>query len=153
MVVRSQAGSTIRKLHVPSRDVQMETTLDSVSPHQRLDGASAPQQPDQLVEERQLESAVSERMAQVVATMTTRDRAIFDERIVAEKPTTLNELGARFGVSRERTRQLEERLKKRLRPLFREFREGPPADLADGATGWGPAGNPGSSCGARAEST
>jgi hypothetical protein len=61
----------------------METTLDSVSPRQRLDGASAPQQPDELVEERQLESAASERMAQVVATMTTRDRAIFDERITA----------------------------------------------------------------------
>jgi len=30
----------------------------------------------------------------------------------------LRELGQRFGISRERARQLEERLKKRLRPVL-----------------------------------
>ena len=50
-----------------------------------------------------------------------RERIIFDERLVAERPITLRELGDRFQVSRERARQLETRLKNRLRPLLQEF--------------------------------
>ena len=107
-----------------SREVQLETTVavDSGSFQQRLDGVSAPAQPDELVADRQLQDAVAARLAQVVATLSPRDRIIFDERLVAEHPATLRDLGLRFGISRERTRQLEERLKARLRPFFQEFR-------------------------------
>jgi RNA polymerase sigma-32 factor len=106
------------------REVHLETTLavDSGGLHQRIDGASGPQQPDQLVEDHQVRSAVARKVEQIVATLDERERTIFNERLIAEKPTTLNQLGARFGVSRERARQLEERLKERLRPLFQEFR-------------------------------
>jgi RNA polymerase sigma-32 factor len=34
---------------------------------------------------------------------------------MAEKPATLQEIGDRYKISRERVRQIEERLKKRLR--------------------------------------
>jgi RNA polymerase sigma-32 factor len=119
------------------RDVQLETTaaVDQASVHQRLDGVVAPDQPDELVEASELKGAVSRRVAEVVATLDARERAIFDERLMADKPTTLNVLGAKFGVSRERARQLEERLKERLRPLFLEFRGGPaagPSELGGG---------------------
>jgi RNA polymerase sigma-32 factor len=40
---------------------------------------------------------------------------IFDRRIVAEDPITLQELAAGFGLSRERVRQLEARIVKKLR--------------------------------------
>ncbi len=43
-----------------------------------------------------------------------RERRILDERLLAEEPVTLQELGKEFGVSRERVRQLEARLMKRL---------------------------------------
>lgn len=127
--IAAQLGVTEKQVvemraRMAGREVQMETTLagDSGLAHQRLDGASEPEQPDQLVEDHQLRRAVSQKAEQVAATLDERDRAIFEERLIAEKPTTLNDLGARFGVSRERARQLEERLKTRLRPLFQEFR-------------------------------
>jgi len=44
-----------------------------------------------------------------------KDRIIFFERMIAEEPQTLQDLGDRFGVSRERVRQIEERLKRRLK--------------------------------------
>jgi len=43
-----------------------------------------------------------------------RERRILDARLLAEDPVTLQELGKEFGVSRERVRQLEARLMKRL---------------------------------------
>jgi len=49
-----------------------------------------------------------------------RDRRIVDERILAEEPKTLQELGDEFGVTRERVRQLEARLVARLRAYLQE---------------------------------
>ncbi len=49
-----------------------------------------------------------------------RDRKILEERILAENPRTLSELGKEFGVSRERVRQLEARLVNRLRDHVKE---------------------------------
>jgi RNA polymerase sigma-32 factor len=105
------------------REVQYETTVavDSSSEQERLDGATAPHRPDEVVAEQQLRHAVARRLEEVVATLDDRDRTIFDERLMAEEPITLRELGDRFGVSRERARQLENRLKERLRPHFSEF--------------------------------
>jgi RNA polymerase sigma-32 factor len=47
-----------------------------------------------------------------------KEIAIFDERLVSDEPLTLQELGTRFGISRERVRQLEHRLTGRLREFL-----------------------------------
>jgi RNA polymerase sigma-32 factor len=44
-----------------------------------------------------------------------REAEIYRERLVAEDPLTLQELGDRYGVSRERVRQMEAGVKKKLR--------------------------------------
>jgi len=44
---------------------------------------------------------------------------ILDSRLLAEKSLTLQEIGARHGVSRERVRQIEDRLIKKLRHYLR----------------------------------
>ncbi|MBW2272730.1 MAG: RNA polymerase factor sigma-32 [Deltaproteobacteria bacterium] len=49
-----------------------------------------------------------------------RDRRILEERVLAEEPRTLAEMGEEFGVSRERVRQLEARIVKRLRSFMKE---------------------------------
>jgi RNA polymerase sigma-32 factor len=49
-----------------------------------------------------------------------RERAIWTERLVAEDPAALADLGARYGVSRERIRQIEARLKDRLKNFLTE---------------------------------
>ena len=48
-----------------------------------------------------------------------KDVAIFDLRLVADDPLTLQDLGDRFGISRERVRQLEQRLLGRLRDYLK----------------------------------
>ncbi len=49
-----------------------------------------------------------------------RDQQILRERLLAEEPKTLADLGKDFGVSRERVRQLEARLMKRMQAYMRE---------------------------------
>ena len=49
-----------------------------------------------------------------------RDRQILDQRVLAETPRTLAEMGEEFGVSRERVRQVEAKLLSRLRAFMKE---------------------------------
>ncbi len=47
-----------------------------------------------------------------------KEKVIFEKRLVAEDPLTLQELGKEFGVSRERVRQIEARIKKKLKKFL-----------------------------------
>ena len=49
-----------------------------------------------------------------------KERKIFDDRLVAEDPKTLQALGDEFGVSRERVRQIEKRLLKKLKSFLHD---------------------------------
>jgi RNA polymerase sigma-32 factor len=43
--------------------------------------------------------------------MTDREREIFDQRIFSDSPSTLQDIGDRYGISRERVRQVEKNLR------------------------------------------
>ncbi|HLI81732.1 MAG TPA: RNA polymerase factor sigma-32, partial [Candidatus Binataceae bacterium] len=56
-----------------------------------------------------------------------KDLEIFRERLLSEDPITLQEIGEKFGISRERVRQIENRLKKR----FKDFVKGEGSDIEE----------------------
>ena len=47
-----------------------------------------------------------------------REKVIWQERLIAEEPAALADLGQQFGISRERIRQIESRLKDKLRDFL-----------------------------------
>lgn len=57
------------------------------------------------------------------ATLEERDAVIFDRRMDTEEPVTLQEIGDRFGISKERARQLEERIKLNFRKFLNDNRD------------------------------
>ena len=61
-----------------------------------------------------------EKVREFAESLNERDRQIVEERILADEPRTLQELGKEFDVSRERIRQLEARLVSRLRDFLKE---------------------------------
>ena len=78
------------------------------------------------VADREFYSLMKTKIGEFRETLEGRDLEIFTDRMLAEDPLTLQELGERYGVSRERVRQLEEGLRKRLREfLIRELRHIP----------------------------
>jgi len=49
-----------------------------------------------------------------------KEAVIFEKRLLAEDPVTLHGIGDKFGISRERVRQIESRLKKKLKIYLEE---------------------------------
>jgi len=76
--------------------------------------------PDTIFEAQEMDSMVRERLVKFRETLKGKDVIIFDKRMAAEDPLTLQELGDEFGISRERVRQLEARLTSKLRDYLKE---------------------------------
>ena len=76
--------------------------------------------PDQLAESAEMSELLLERLDEFRKTLAGKDVTIFDKRLVADEPLTLQELGDEFGVSRERVRQLEARLTGKLREYLKQ---------------------------------
>jgi RNA polymerase sigma-32 factor len=67
---------------------------------------------------------ISTKVKEFGAALTGREREIFDGRLMAEEPLTLQDIADRYGISRERVRQIEERVKKKLKAyLLAECRD------------------------------
>jgi RNA polymerase sigma-32 factor len=69
---------------------------------------------DESISIRELNDDIRGRLTEFATTLSGRDIDIWNDRMVAESPKTLQEIGDRFGVSRERARQLEARIMRRL---------------------------------------
>ena len=71
------------------------------------------------VGEARLRRAFLAKVHEFAGTLGERDQRIVEERILADEPKTLQELGDEFGVSRERVRQLEARVVSGLRDYLK----------------------------------
>jgi RNA polymerase sigma-32 factor len=82
--------------------------------------ASGVRTAEQNVADEELRRVFLEKVKEFAATLDAREQRIVEERILAEEPKTLQEMGDEFGVTRERVRQLEARIVARLREYLRE---------------------------------
>jgi RNA polymerase sigma-32 factor len=83
--------------------------------HGDMVSAGPSARPDLQVENGEFQELLRAKLDAFGAALQDRELQIFRRRLLADQPTTLEQLGADHGVSRERARQLEERLKKKLR--------------------------------------
>ncbi len=113
-------------------DVQQALESRDVSLDEPLGGEEEPRrQADVLVDEGavdaeqtvargELQERAETALARFRADLSERDVALLDRRILSDSPVTLQELGDRFGTSREAVRQAETRLMKRLTAFLKE---------------------------------
>jgi RNA polymerase sigma-32 factor len=98
----SEGRSVARVELLPSEDVRIDDTLADA----------------------EVGDQFSEKIHEFGELLENKEKKIFDDRLVAEDPKTLQTLGDEFGVSRERVRQIEKRLLKKLKDfLHRELGE------------------------------
>jgi RNA polymerase sigma-32 factor len=99
--------------------VVREMTTRMATPEVSLDVtqsmAGSEEAPDVAFERAQLHALIEGRVDAFARRLGERDRTLFEQRWRGEDQVTLAELGDQFHVSRERVRQLEQRLLARLR--------------------------------------
>jgi RNA polymerase sigma-32 factor len=109
-------GVSKTELSMAQRDFSLDSTVHDGSATTHLARLPAPQasQEDELASA-QLRSQVAEIIAEVIEDLDDRSRFILEKRLVADEPMSLSDIGRHFNVSRERARQLEARIKKKLK--------------------------------------
>lgn len=70
---------------------------------------------EDLLANLEIQQEFAKHLKDFAATLEGRDLEIFNARMIAETPATLQEIGDRYGISRERARQIEARIVKKLR--------------------------------------
>jgi RNA polymerase sigma-32 factor len=74
--------------------------------------------PEEATAQEEWRNFAHDKVEQFAATLKDKELEIFRSRLLSEDPPTLQEVGARFGISRERVRQIESRLKQRLKEFL-----------------------------------
>jgi RNA polymerase sigma-32 factor len=82
------------------------------------------QNPEEQIADTQYRRLLRDKMAQFAKNLKDKELVIYRERLLNEEPLTLREIGEQYGISRERVRQIEERVKKKLKAyLSKELRD------------------------------
>jgi RNA polymerase sigma-32 factor len=129
------------ELRMEGRDLSLDAPMgeDGGSSHVDFVPSAVPGQDDELstAEER---TVVAGKVGAALARLDRRERYIVEQRVMAERPMTLKELGEHFGFSRERARQLEIRAKDKLRGELQALAieidwptDGEPVEIEDSA--------------------
>jgi RNA polymerase sigma-32 factor len=75
---------------------------------------------DEQLADTQLKHLFREKLAEFIKRLDEREEDILRNRILSETPLTLEDMGAKYGITKERTRQLEARIIKRLRDYIKK---------------------------------
>lgn len=109
-----------------ARDLSVDTPLDGDEESATLLDFMADKRAttEEEVAANEYRQIVSQKMEEFARTLKGKEQVIFTKRLLAEEPLTLQEIGDQYGISRERVRQLESRLKKKLKAyLLRDLKD------------------------------
>jgi RNA polymerase sigma-32 factor len=107
-----------------ARDLSVDAPVDEGADATLLDFLPAPGQTADTVADEEYHRLIREAARDFRQTLTGRDLVVYERRLEPlmrdEEPVTLQEIGDEFGVTRERVRQIEVRVKKRLAEYLRQ---------------------------------
>ena len=75
---------------------------------------------EELITKAEEEERVKTGMADALKTLKERERYIIEKRVLSDTPQTLEELGTKFNISRERVRQIESAALKKIKHVLEE---------------------------------
>jgi len=75
---------------------------------------------DKKLADDEIKSLVNQKLKKFKKTLKDKELDIYETRLLAENPATLQEIGDRYGITRERTRQIEGRLLRKIKEFLTE---------------------------------
>jgi len=119
-VTSDEINDMERRIH--GRDLSIDSPISDDSSETYLDQTADPRSDFQEEIIRKEDGAKLQiSINKALDELPVRERYIIENRAMADEPKTLEEIGKAFGITRERTRQLEYRALSRLRERMAEF--------------------------------
>lgn len=100
------------------RDISLDAPIDEDGNTHLIDIQKDTSNPEAELEVLELIDMLKEKIEEIKPSLNEKELDILENRILADEPKTLQEIGDKYGITRERTRQLEERLMKNLKEKF-----------------------------------
>jgi RNA polymerase sigma-32 factor len=75
---------------------------------------------EDLLAKSQIQDKLKEAMQSFAETLNSKERTIYEKRLLSEEKSTLQELALQYSISKERVRQIENRLKEKLKEYLGE---------------------------------
>jgi RNA polymerase sigma-32 factor len=112
-----------QRLSSHGQEVSLDKPLDEDSGRQSLADLIGDESasPELKLEEIQNLEILKEHLGEFIKGLKPRDQEIFQKRLLSEIPESLQSIADQYGVSRERIRQVEERLIEQLKIYMSEF--------------------------------
>ncbi len=112
-----------QRLSSYGQELSIDKPLDDEGgKHSLLDLLSSDEaNPEEQLEQVQSLEILKENLQNFIHDLKPRDREIFQKRLMGEIPESLQSIADQYGVSRERIRQIEERLIEQLKVYMSEF--------------------------------
>jgi RNA polymerase sigma-32 factor len=74
---------------------------------------------EEMIAEKDKDDIIISRVADFKKTLSEKELYVFNNRILSEEPSTLQEIGTHFNMSRERARQIENKVLKKFKERFK----------------------------------
>lgn len=101
-------------------DVSLDAPLKEDSDTERIEFLSTnSDSAEEKMAKKEIETLLHNKVEDFKKTLTDRELEIFEIRIFSDKPITLQEIGDQYGISRERVRQVEKNIMKKMRDFFK----------------------------------
>jgi RNA polymerase sigma-32 factor len=112
---------TDMKQRMSSRDNSLDAPIGDETSTTRLDALSngLPSQED-IVSRKEAQTKIRALIAPFASSLKDKERDIFTKRLLTDDPATLQEIGDKYRISRERVRQIEDNLKKKIKGYLTE---------------------------------
>jgi RNA polymerase sigma-32 factor len=114
--MEQRLGSRDLSVDLPLGDDDEATLLNFLQDHK--------QSPEEQFADAQYRELLRDKMEQFGKSLKDKELVIYQERLLTEDPVTLREIGEKYGISRERVRQIEERVKKKLKTYLNKELKG-----------------------------
>lgn len=106
------------EVRMKGRDASLDQPFHDDGSTTPLDLLVSKDNQEELVAQTEESRQVRSEVEKALTVLNEKERFIVEKRLMSDEPLTLQEIGDRYHISRERARQLEERAKKKIRKLF-----------------------------------
>ncbi len=102
------------------KDLSLDATVEGGTERTYVDILGDTFDQEKFLEDSQIRPLVAKKIKEALANLKDRERYIIERRVLTDSPETLEKLSRKFGISRERVRQIEKNALNKIRQEFQK---------------------------------